>query len=252
MKIVALTSNQLRHRYFVNCLNAHFPLAAVGMEKFLYSSPPSANAEESEAWDWFFSRRWIYEFKTFGPSDALLPKNIPLVFRIRPGALNRESTTRIIKEISPDLIVVYGTGLLGPDLLQAYGGKILNLHVGLPEHYRGSGCNFWPIHNERLDHLGAAIHLIDQGIDTGNVLAQERIALEENDDEQSLAGKVLILGVRLLVDVIQRWETGEIRSQPHKEKGRLYLMKDFTPARILNVKKMIDSGHLQKLIRVCK
>ncbi len=252
MNIIVLTGYQLRHRYFVSRLNSQFPLAAVGNEKFLYPSPSPACEEEREAWDWFFRQRGEYESGAFGPSDTLPAKNIPVVFRMRPGELNSRKTLDTIQGFDPDLIAVYGTGLLGKDLVERYGGRILNLHVGLPEYCRGSGCNFWPVHNGRMEFLGASVHLLERGIDTGRVLLSEKIDLDEDDDEQSLAGKTIILGTDLMVSAIAQWNKGQVRFQAETSKGNLFLMKSFTPQAVLKVKRMVESGRLKKMIQSYK
>ena len=87
--------------------------------------------------------------------------------------------------------------------MDRFPNRILNLHVGISGHYRGSSCNFWPIYDERLEYLGATLLTINSGIDTGEILAQATIEIEEDDTEQSLMGKTLILGADLTIHFIR-------------------------------------------------
>ena len=252
MNIVVLASHQLRHRYFISHLNTHFSLSAIMIEKFLYPPPYSFSKEEQLAWDWFFQRRKEYENKNMGTSDYLPAKNTPEVHRIPPGQLNSPGTIDRIKAINPDLIVLYGTSRVRSELLKRYPGRIFNLHVGLTEYCRGSSCNFWPIYNECLEFMGATIHKVDEGIDTGEILLRESIDLSEEEDEQSLAGKTVILGTALMVKTIQKWKEGSLTPIPQTEKGKQYFMREFTPKAVLRVKRMVESGQLQSLIRARK
>lgn len=247
--LIIITSDQPRHRYFVGRLNARFPIAAVFTESFRYPEPKPRSDEEKAAWNWFIGRRRDYEQRHFAAaSPGSLLQNRPERIRILPGELNSPETLTRIGRFDPDLIVIYGTGLLGPEFLARYAQWIVNLHLGLPDYYRGSSCNFWPIHDECPELLGAAVHRLDPGIDTGQVLAEKSIELDGDDDEQTLCGKTTILGTRLMISVIEDWQTGTLRPLASGKKGRLYLMKEFTPAAILKVKKIVESGELKKRI----
>lgn len=250
-KILVITGEDVRHQYFANRLNALFPLLAVLTETSAYPEPIAHSGEEQKSWDWFFARRKIYEDKTFGPKNRISTLNNPPRIKIPKGKLNAPETVEIIKRFQPEFIAVFGTSLLGQKILNFYPNQIFNLHVGLPGYYRGSSCNFWPIHNGRPEKLGASIHLTNSGIDTGNIAAQASIELDEDDDEQSLAGKTLITGVDLMISVIQNWSDGTLKFIPSDIKGKLYLRKDFTPEAVLRVRRLVESGKLkQQLIRI--
>ena len=250
-KILIITGEDARHQYFVNRLNALFPLSAVLTETSAYPEPIAHSDEEQKSWDWFFARRKIYEDKTFGPTNRISTSNNPPHIKIPKGKLNAPETVEILNRFQPEFIAVFGTGLLGRVILDFYPNQIFNLHVGLPRFYRGSSCNFWPIHNGRPEELGASIHLTNSGIDTGNIAAQAFIELDEDDDEQSLAGKTLITGIDLMISVIQNWSDGDLKFIPSDKTGKLYLRKDFTPEAILRVRRMVESGKLKRqLIRI--
>jgi methionyl-tRNA formyltransferase len=245
-KILVITGEDVRHQYFVNRLNARFPLSAVLTETCVYPEPIAHSDEEQKAWDCFFARRKIFEDKTFGPANRVLTLNNPPTIKIPQGKLNTSETLEKINSFHPDFIALFGTGLLGQKILDQYPNKIFNLHVGLPRFYRGSSCNFWPIHNSRPEELGASVHLTNAGIDTGNIAAQAAIELDENDDEQTLAGKTLTTGIELMISVIQNWRDGTLKFTPSDKMGKLYLRKDFTPGAVLRVRRMVESGELKR------
>lgn len=249
-KILLITGDGPRHRYFINHLNFNFNLAGIIIEPSDYPEPASKTPEEQSAWDWYFSRRRSHELKTFGKSENLPPKNKPAVMRISAAPINSPDTLNMIKRLNPDLIAIFGTSILGLELIKLYPQRILNLHVGLASSYRGSSCNFWPIHDRRLGLLGASIIRINAGIDSGEILAQQTIQIEENDDEQTLSAKTVILGSRLMIDTIKNWASNTLSPIYQSEKGKLFLKKAFSPKSILAVKKMVERGEIKEMARV--
>lgn len=248
-KIVLITGSGLNHRYFVNRLNREFPIECVFVEEVNYPNFTSDSRKYQEAWDWFFRRRREYEEKHFAKSALWKLKNQPKVLPIASGQLNSAETQKTLQAQQPDLIILFGTSLIHQEIIDHFPNRIINLHVGLSGHYRGSSCNFWPIYDGRLDCLGATILIINAGIDTGAIVAQKTIEIEEDDTEQSLIGKSLILGADLAIQVVHQWFRGKCAPLPLERNGKLFQKKDFTPEAILKVKEMVESGHLSSLIR---
>jgi phosphoribosylglycinamide formyltransferase 1 len=249
-EILVITGEDLRHQYFVNQLNAHFPLVAVLTETASYPPPLAASEEEKQAWDWFFTRRAQYESKVFEAVNK--PLNKPPVIKIPKGQLNSPETLQTIKRFNPGFIAIFGIGMLRESLLSQFPGRIFNLHVGLPGFYRGSSCNFWPIYEKQLDKLGAAVHLANEGIDKGQIAAQAAIELDCKDDEQSLACKTLLVGVQLMIATITNWQHKTLNLSPLTKPGKLYLRKEFTPHSVLRVRQMVESGELTHQLKLIK
>ena len=220
-KILILTGDQIRHQWFSHQLIKKIPICAVFAEAFQYPEPAPGSEQERIAWDWFFSRRQKYENEHFSISPESLSGNRPEIIPVSQGELNSPNTIAKINSFAPDIILVYGASILGAEMLRLYPRSLFNLHVGLPQYYRGSSCNIWPIINAELDCLGACVHRIDAGIDTGEVLAQSKIDISPDDDEQALAGKSLIKGIQLMGSVIEDLRNTETRELLEKKKGKL-------------------------------
>ena len=103
-------------------------------------------------------------------------------------------------------------------ILSNFPGCIFNLHVGIPAYYRGSSCNFWPIHNSDLKNLGATVHIIEKGIDTGKIAGAKPITLEPKDNEQTLMLKTLQRGTQLMDETIDKPLFFPIRFQSCRQK----------------------------------
>jgi methionyl-tRNA formyltransferase len=248
-KITLITGSGLSHRYFINRLNREFPIECVFVEEVTYPNFTASSPKRQEAWEWFFRRRKEYEQNTFANSESWARKNQPTIIPIPTGQLNTTETLTTLQAQQTEIIILFGCSLIGREIMEHFPNRIINLHVGLSGEYRGSSCNFWPIYDERLDCLGATLLKINAGIDTGEVLAQGTIEIEEGDTEQSLMGKSLILGLDLTIQVLRQWFRGNEATLTLERNGKLFQKKDFKPEAVSKVKEMVESGYLAALIK---
>ena len=113
-----------------------------------------------------------------------------------------ECLTAATAEYQPDLIVSAGfMKLLGPAFLRRFGGRVINSHPALLPAFPGPHAV-----RDALTYgakvTGCSIILIDEGIDTGPVLAQQPVIIQPGDDETTLHERIKIVERRLLVDVV--------------------------------------------------
>jgi phosphoribosylglycinamide formyltransferase 1 len=103
---------------------------------------------------------------------------------------------------SPDLVVSAGfMKLLGPQFLSKFEGRTLNTHPALLPAFPGAhGVADALAHGVKV--TGCTVHLVDAGTDTGPILAQQAVAVFDDDDEATLHERIKITERRLLVDVI--------------------------------------------------
>ncbi len=86
-----------------------------------------------------------------------------------------ERIVKALKEAKIDLIVLAGyMKIIGPTLLNAYQGKIINIHPSLLPAYRGKDAIIRQ-HHDQVSPMGISIHYVDQGVDTGKVIFQKSI-----------------------------------------------------------------------------
>jgi len=245
INLVVLIGDGLRHQHFLFELNSKHRISAVFIEQSKYPQPIAKTENEKDAWTWFFERRKTFEHETITPTLNINTLNNPDVFHVKKNELNSLEILTRLKEISPDFIACFGTGILHERILSNYANCIFNLHVGIPEYYRGSSCNFWPIYNGDLKNLGATVHIIEKGIDTGKIAGAKLITLESADNEQTIAWKTIEVGTQLMIETIDKWKLGTLYLKEQKQVGKLYKMDEFDPAAILKVKNMVESGELK-------
>lgn len=87
-----------------------------------------------------------------------------------------------LRELKPDVVAVYGTRIIRRETLRAVAAPFINYHAGINPKYRGQHPGYWALVNGDLDHAGVTIHLVDEGVDTGAVLYQARVAFTADDD----------------------------------------------------------------------
>lgn len=109
----------------------------------------------------------------------------------------------------PDLVVSAGfMKILGPAVLDAFGGRLVNTHPALLPAFPGAH----PVRDALAAGVavtGATVHLVDAGVDTGPVLAQREVAVEPGDDEATLHERIKTVERELLVRTVARLVTGE-------------------------------------------
>ena len=115
---------------------------------------------------------------------------------------NREETD-FLKTLAPDIIIVVAFGLiLTSDILNIPVYGVLNLHPSLLPDLRGPS----PIHYtilKRMKFGGVTIMAMNEGVDTGPLAAQQRIALDKNENFSGLYEKLSLTGSLLLSEVIE-------------------------------------------------
>ena len=248
--LLVITGDRLPHKYFVNQLSNHFKLSAVFIETVQYSTLNLNSEKGKKIWNEFFLNRQKTEESLLRFSDTKNQQISTKKFTIKRGALNKNKTLEHIQDFNPAKIIIFGTSLLGSKYLKLYPNRILNLHVGLSQYYRGSFCNFWPIHDLKPQLLGATVHFVSNGIDDGNIVVQKTIDLDKNDSVYILITKPIILGTKLMIEAIKDPNSELTRNEKIKIKGKLSQIKDFNPKAILKVTNLASSGELKNKIEL--
>ncbi|EUA50761.1 phosphoribosylglycinamide formyltransferase [Mycobacterium xenopi 3993] len=91
--------------------------------------------------------------------------------------------------------------ILGPQFLSHYSGRIVNSHPALLPAFPGSHAVADAL-AYGVKVTGCTVHLIDAGIDTGPILAQQAVPVLDGDDEETLHERIKVVERRLLVEVV--------------------------------------------------
>jgi phosphoribosylglycinamide formyltransferase 1 len=109
---------------------------------------------------------------------------------------------------SPDLVVSAGfMKILGPQFLSRFYGRIINTHPALLPAFPGAhGVTEALAYGVKI--TGCTVHLVDAGMDTGPILAQQSVAVLDGDSEETLHERIKVTERKLLVDVVAAIATG--------------------------------------------
>ncbi len=256
MRVGILTSVETRHRYFVNRLRAEFEVVAVGYERIGYT-PMTVGAadltpEEAQIVARHFAERSRQENTFFGTrSGFVAASDTCAVRRIGPGELNTLGTLRFLESASVDVVTVFGTNLIKPPLPGRWPERMINLHLGLSPYYRGTATNFFPLLNEEPEYVGATIHLLDAGIDSGPILGHARPTIVPDDMPHTIGCKAILAGIDKLIAVLRDLEHGRLTPVPQWEvqSARLYLRKDYHTRQVVELHKKIEAGLITRYVQ---
>jgi phosphoribosylglycinamide formyltransferase-1 len=120
----------------------------------------------------------------------------------------------LLEEQGVELVCLAGfMRLLSPVLVRAFPGRILNIHPALLPSFPGLDAQ-----RQALEHgvklTGCTVHLLDEGVDTGPIIAQRAVPVLDGDDEDSLSARILVEEHELLVSVLRGLADGSLKL-PH-------------------------------------
>ena len=131
----------------------------------------------------------------------------------QPRTLRDGSSDDVIKELAPDIIVVVAYGcIIPPQLLHAAKYGCINLHVSLLPKYRGSAPIQWSVLNGNAG-TGVTIMQLDEGLDTGDILMVEPVAIDPEETSGELFDRVSAVGAKTLVTALEKIKAGELTPQ---------------------------------------
>jgi len=126
---------------------------------------------------------------------------------------------RIMEEFNKrnvELVVLAGyLKILSKEFIKSFENRIINIHPSLIPSFSGKGYYGERVHKAVLDYgvkyTGATVHFVDEGTDTGPIILQEVVVVDENDTVDSLREKVLKVEHKLLVKAVGLYCKNKLR-----------------------------------------
>ena len=219
MRLVILTTETLHHCYFVREVTASNPVDLVVIERDHAIAPfetyhafeDQCDAHERATW-FGDGRASIEEF-----AETLEVKSAN-----DPDAIDR------LRQIQPEVIVVFGTGKLSRAVIEICPHGIVNLHGGDPEHYRGLDSRLWAIYHGEYRHLQVTLHRVNEHLDDGEIVGQRPLPLRRGMGIHELRRVSTEVCVEVVRAALGQWgRDGAFTSSPQRQSGRYY---SFMPA----------------------
>jgi methionyl-tRNA formyltransferase len=141
----------------------------------------------------------------------------------RVRSVNSDETMGILKEIHPSVVVISGTRIISDKVLNCVPSKFLNIHAGITPRYRGVHGAYWALVENNPKACGVTVHLVDPGIDTGNILEQQVVEPTEKDNFVTYPLLQLATGIPLLKKAIHEIFENQMEIKPYPDgRSRLW------------------------------
>ncbi len=135
----------------------------------------------------------------------------------QPGSLRKPESQHLLRALAPDVVVVAAFGqILPPQVLDLPEYGCLNVHASLLPRHRGAS----PVAAALLagdSQTGVSIMLMDEGLDTGPVLARKAVPIQPGETAGELTDRLAVLGATVLVQVLPLWLARGISPEPQDD-----------------------------------
>jgi len=220
VKVTLFTSNQPRHVALVEALaGVADEVLAVQECTTVFPGQVPDFYRKSEVMQAYFQRMMAAEREVFG-RPRFCPGNARSL-ALKMGDLNRLALETLAPALASDVYVVFGASYVRGDLIDflvAHGA--VNIHMGVSPYYRGSATNFWALYDGRPQYVGATIHMLSKGLDSGPMLFHALPPAEATDP--------FLLGMKAVrsahAGLLQYLQTGALqRMEPAEQDKTLEL-----------------------------
>lgn len=96
-------------------------------------------------------------------------------------SVNSDQARAALKALQPKAVFVVSTRMIGKATLGSVDAPFINYHSGINPAYRGIHGGYFALANGEPEHFGATVHLVDEGVDTGDVLYQSKVEVSRKD-----------------------------------------------------------------------
>lgn len=229
MRIVCIGGNHPRHLYYYNRVHSVYPLSGailVSREDIVPIPPNGISASDRQNFVKHFNNRKVAEKRYFG--NQFYPDCE--VLEVPFDKLNTVKSKKFIEKIKPDVVLIFGCGLIKDPLYSSLPYNSLNLHLGLSPRYRGAATLFWPFYFMEPNFAGSTIHYIVGEPDAGDIVHQVVPQLDPRDKIHDVACKTVIASADDMVKLLKILEKkGKLTRMKQRGTGKNFLGRDFRP-----------------------
>lgn len=140
----------------------------------------------------------------------------------QPAKVREPEFVQVLKDLNPDIIVVVAFGqILKENVLKLPAFGCVNVHASLLPRYRGSAPIQWAVINGEKES-GVTTMMMDEGIDTGDMLEKASVELAPDETGGSLHDKLSVMGAGLILSTLSKIEDGTVKRTPQTEENTCY------------------------------
>lgn len=161
--------------------------------------------------------------------EYAITQNIPV---FQPAKMRDGEALSILKELSPELIVVAAYGKILPvEILELPAKGCINVHSSLLPRYRGAAPINWAILDGETE-TGVTIMYMAEGLDTGDIIAADKTEIPVDENAQQLHDRLAQMGAELVCHVVSEMEKGPVAVTKQDDSLSCYahmLTKEMSP-----------------------
>lgn len=131
----------------------------------------------------------------------------------RIASVNDQKLIELIQESNPSIIFINGTRIISKSILEQISVPVVNIHVGITPQYRGVHGGYWALKEKNPNLFGVTLHLVDAGIDTGQVIDQKVIEVSPKDNYGSYPFLQFCGGLELIAQQAENLKSGSIQTK---------------------------------------
>jgi folate-dependent phosphoribosylglycinamide formyltransferase PurN len=131
----------------------------------------------------------------------------------RVPSVNSPETIELITRFDPKIIVVNGTRIISRNVLGSTRATFINTHAGITPKYRGAHGGYWALYNDDLGRCGVTVHLVDPGIDTGDIVGQALIKPTRKDSFVTYPYLQIVAALPILLNAVRSALGGTLQSK---------------------------------------
>jgi methionyl-tRNA formyltransferase len=238
MKVAILTTETPHHARFVQEITRIIPVELVLSETKELKAPFETNHPFEIQRDHFERKTW---FAGENPSLSEVSNTEVNYF----PSLNDMEAIETLNNLSPDIVVVFGTGLLHASVIATCPNGMINLHGGDPEEYRGLDSHMWAIYHKEFKALKTTLHHVDTSLDSGRIIGQQAIFIWPRMKLNELRRANTEVCITLIVNALKyHKKTGFFSSSAQRKKGRMY---SFMPTSLKDICVKRFEAHTSRL-----
>lgn len=125
-------------------------------------------------------------------------------------SVNNKNFLKELKNLEPDVIINQAQNILKQDFLSIPSIGVINRHNALLPRNRGRLTPFWVLYKKEKE-TGVSIHFVNEGIDSGDIIVQERFSIKENDTFNSIVEKNYQIAPLAMLKALEILERGEFQ-----------------------------------------
>lgn len=224
--IIALTAGGPHAWIMINALRAEFGNFPVIVE----------NGEPSKVF-WRRRRKMLGPLKVASMQAARLPMKLtkrgtaPVIdemiaqYDLKPdppadldminvNSVNSDAARQALRAAQRRAVFVVSTRMIGAKTLSSVDAPFINYHSGINPAYRGMFGGYFALANGEPNRFGATVHLVDHGVDTGDILYQSQVEVEPEDNFHTYLWRMAAGSRNIVINAMHDAVNGELK--PHR------------------------------------